>query len=205
PPHPPVGLTPRTLPALAAARLLHEAVFRQRPQVKGAVRRRLTEHLAGLRRGERPRVAERLEQRPSQRVSQRSHRLRVGQVELQPIVARTRPIPIPAGPIPVGPIPAGPIPGRFIVSPAFASLLFARLLFVSPIFVSPIFVSPIFGSHVSEDYSRKSRFDKPSEHFFRENSSPAISGRAHPSRAPGGAGAGRGRHADRGIHPRRRR
>src|SRR5689334_8961798 len=109
PAHAPVGLTPRTFPALAAARLLHEAVLRQRPQVKGAVRRRLAEHLAGLRRGERPRVAERLEQRPAHWVSQRPHGLRVGQVELRPIVAPKRPTPISAGPILAGPILVGPI------------------------------------------------------------------------------------------------
>src|SRR6185437_10362877 len=149
PAHAPVGLTPRTLPALAAARLHHEAVLRQRPQVKGAVRRRLAEHLAGLRRGERPRVAERLEQRPAQWVSQRPHGLRVGQVELRPIVARKRPTlvfagPISAGLVSAGPILAGPIlAGRSIVSPAFACLRF---------------VGPTFGSHVSKDYSRKNRF-----------------------------------------------
>ena len=68
-------------PAPAAARLLHEAVLRQGPQVEGTVGRGFAEHLAGLRRGERPGVAERLEQPPAQRVSQRPDGLRVGQVD----------------------------------------------------------------------------------------------------------------------------
>jgi len=119
-------------------------------------------------------VAERLEQRPAQRVGQRPHGLRVGQVELQPIAPRPRPIlvsaglssaglsfadpvfagPVFAGPVSAGPISAGPIlAARFIASPACARLRF---------------IGPIFGSHVSKDYSRKSRFDKSSKHFFRE-------------------------------------
>jgi hypothetical protein len=54
-----------------------------------------------------------------------------------------------------GLISAGPIlAARFIASPACARLRF---------------IGPIFGSHVSKDYSRKSRFDKSSKHFFREN------------------------------------
>ena len=134
-------------------------------------------------------MAERLKQRPAQRVGQRPHGLRVGQVELQPIVAR--PLPIlstaglssaarafaarafaglisaglmlaarfiaglsSAGLSSAGPISAGPIlAARFIASPACARLRF---------------IGPIFGSHVSKDYSRKSRFDKSSKHFFRE-------------------------------------
>jgi hypothetical protein len=89
---------------------------------------------------------------------------------LQPIVARPRPILSSAG-LPsadrvfadrvfadlssAGLISGGPIlAARFIASPAFARLRFIR---------------PIFGSHVSKDYSRKSRFDKSSKHFFREN------------------------------------
>ena len=78
---------------------------------------------------------------------------------MQPIVARPRPIlvfalssadRVFAGLSSVGPILAA----RFIASPAFARLRF---------------IGPIFGSHVSKDYSRKSRFDKSSKHFFREN------------------------------------
>jgi hypothetical protein len=84
---------------------------------------------------------------------------------LQPIVARPRPILSSAG-LPsadrvfadlssAGLISGGPIlAARFIASPAFAHLRF---------------IGPIFGSHVSKDYSRKSRFDKSSKHFFREN------------------------------------
>jgi len=99
-------------------------------------------------------VAERLEQRPAQWVGQRPHGLRVGQVELQPIVARPRPILVSAGLSSAGLSSAGPIlAARFIASPACARLRF---------------IGPIFGSHVSKDYSRKSRFDKPSKHFFRE-------------------------------------
>jgi hypothetical protein len=94
-------------------------------------------------------VAERLEQRPAQRVSQRSHGLRVGQVELQPIITRTRHILV--------------LAGRIIVSPVTARVLFAYLLFARL-----LSARPIFGSHVSKDYSRKSRFDKSSKHFFRE-------------------------------------
>ena len=114
-------------------------------------------------------MAERLKQRPAQRVGQRPHGLRVGQVELQPIVARPRPILVSAGLssaglssadrtfaglYPAGLSSAGPIlAARFIASPACARLRF---------------IGPIFGSHVSKDYSRKSRFDKSSKHFFRE-------------------------------------
>jgi hypothetical protein len=103
-------------------------------------------------------------------MSQRPHGLRVGQVKLQLIVARPLPIlssaglssaarvfagPASAGLSSAGPISAGPIlAARFIASPACARLRF---------------IGPIFGSHVSKDYSRKSRFDKPSKHFFREN------------------------------------
>jgi hypothetical protein len=93
---------------------------------------------------------------------------------MQPIVARPRPILVfadpssadlssadlssadlsSAGRVFAGLSSAGPIlAARFIVSPAFARLRFVR---------------PIFGSHVSKDYSRKSRFDKSSKHFFRE-------------------------------------
>jgi len=112
-------------------------------------------------------------------VGQRPHGLRVGQVELQPIVARPRPIlvsaglssaglssadqvfagpvsadPVSADPVSADPVSAGPIlAARFIASPACARLRF---------------IGPIFGSHVSKDYSRKSRFDKSSKHFFRE-------------------------------------
>jgi hypothetical protein len=107
-------------------------------------------------------------------VGQRPHGLRVGQVELQPIVARPRPILVsaglssaglssadrtfaglyPAGLYPAGLSSACPIlAARFIASPACARLRF---------------IGPIFGSHVSKDYSRKSRFDKSSKHFFRE-------------------------------------
>src|SRR5689334_1973114 len=144
----PVGLTPRTLPALAAARLLHEAVLRQRPQVKSAVRRRLAEHLAGLRRGERPRVAERLEQRPAQRVGQRSHGLRVGQVEMQPIVARPRPILVSVGLSSVSLSSADLVfAGLSSAGRAFADRAFAGLASVGM-----ISVGPIFGSHVSKDY-----------------------------------------------------
>src|SRR6185295_13289839 len=108
-------------------------------------------------------------QRPAQRVGQRPHGLRVGQVKLQLIVARPLPIlssaglssaarvfagPASAGLSSAGPISAGPIlAARFIASPACARLRF---------------IGPIFGSHVSKDYSRKSRFDKSSKHFFRE-------------------------------------
>jgi len=119
-------------------------------------------------------MAERLKQRPAQWVGQRPHGLRVGQVELQPIVARPRPILVsaglssaglssadrtfaglyPAGLYPAGLSSACPIlAARFIASPACARLRF---------------IGPIFGSHVSKDYSRKSRFDKSSKHFFRE-------------------------------------
>jgi hypothetical protein len=83
---------------------------------------------------------------------------------MQPIVARPRPILVfadpssadvsSAGRVFAGLSSAGPIlAARFIVSSAFARLRF---------------VGPIFGSHVSKDYSRKNRFDKSSEHFFRE-------------------------------------
>ena len=70
---------------------------------------------------------------------------------MQPIIAWPRPIlvsadPSSAGRVFAGLITVGPIlAARFIVSPAFARLRFA---------------GPIFGSHVSKDYSRKSRFDK---------------------------------------------
>jgi hypothetical protein len=75
----------------------------------------------------------------------------------------------------------------------------AGRIIVSPVFARLLFFSPIFGSHVSKDYSRKSRFDKASKHFFRENlRRPAIPGR-RAACSPGG------RHADRDIHPRRRR
>ena len=84
---------------------------------------------------------------------------------MQPIVARPRPILSSAGLSSAGRVFAGlsfaglscadPIlAARFIASPAFARLRF---------------IGPIFGSHVSKDYSRKSRFDKSSKHFFREN------------------------------------
>jgi hypothetical protein len=88
---------------------------------------------------------------------------------LQPIVARPRPILVFAGLSSAGLssadrvfaclssadlISAGPIlAAQFIASPAVARLRF---------------IGPIFGSHVSKDYSRKSRFDKSSKHFFRE-------------------------------------
>jgi hypothetical protein len=103
---------------------------------------------------------------------------------LQPIITRTRHILV--------------LAGRIIVSPVFARLLFARLLFVSP----------IFGSHVSKDYSRKSRFDKASKHFFRENlRRPAIPGHARPARLAAAtptatsirAGGGRNGHNGRVI------
>ena len=69
--------------------------------------------------------------------------------------ARPRPILSSAGLSFAGLSFAGPIlAARFIASPAFARLRF---------------IGPIFGSHVSKDYSRKSRFDKSSKHFFREN------------------------------------
>ena len=95
---------------------------------------------------------------------------------MQPIVARPRPILVfadpssadlsSAGRVFAGLSSAGPIlAARFIVSPAFARLRFVR---------------PIFGSHVSKDYSRKSRFDKSSKHFFREK---FPSSRPHPSGA----------------------
>src|SRR5215467_6623184 len=167
PAHAPVGLTPRTLPALAAARLLHEAVLRQRPQVKSAVRRRLAEHLAGLRRGERPRVAQPLEQRPAQRVSQRPHGLRVRQVELPPIVGRTRAILVSASRICASPICASPICASPIcASPICADPVLADRSIVRPAFALLRLAGSIFGSHVSKDYSRKSRFDKSSKHFF---------------------------------------
>src|SRR6185312_1209802 len=121
PAHPLVSPTPRTLPALAATGLLHEAVLRQRPQVKGAVRRRFAEHLAGLRGGKRPRVAERLEQCPTQRMGQRPHGLRVVQVELRQIVKRMRPDLACAGPAFAGPALAGPA----CAGPAFNSLALA--------------------------------------------------------------------------------
>jgi len=88
-------------------------------------------------------------------VGQRPHGLRVGQVELQPIVARPRPILSSAGRVFAGLSFADPIlAARFIASPAFARLRF---------------IGPMIGSHVSKDYSRNSRFDKSSKHFFREN------------------------------------
>jgi hypothetical protein len=114
---------------------------------------------------------------------------------LQPIVTRARPILVfaalpPAGlsfaglsfaglafaGLSPGDLPAanlsstGPIlAARFIVSPALARLRF---------------VGPIFGSHVSKDYSRKSSFDKPSKHFFRETSiAPAARATRNPSQS----------------------
>jgi hypothetical protein len=51
--------------------------------MEGAVGRGLAEDLAGLRRGQRPGVAERFEQRPAHRMRQRPDGLRIRQVEHQ--------------------------------------------------------------------------------------------------------------------------
>ena len=69
---------------------------------------------------------------------------------------------------------AGPV----FSNPVLSSLVFSNPVFSNPVVVGPALispalagqriVSPVFGSHVSKDYSRKSRFDKPSKHFFRE-------------------------------------
>jgi hypothetical protein len=104
-------------------------------------------------------MAERLKQRPAQWVGQRPHGLRVGQVELQPIVAR--------------PLPILSSAGLSSAARAFAGLISAGLILAARFIASPAcarlrFIGPIFGSHVSKDYSRKSRFDKSSKHFFRE-------------------------------------
>jgi hypothetical protein len=92
-------------------------------------------------------------------VGQRPHGLRVGQVELQPIVAR--------------PLPILSSAGLSSAARAFAGLISAGLILAARFIASPAcarlrFIGPIFGSHVSKDYSRKSRFDKSSKHFFRE-------------------------------------
>src|SRR5207253_333184 len=131
PAHPPESPTPRTLSALAAACLLHEAVLREGPQMEGAVRRRLAEHLAGLRGGKRPRVAERLEQCPAQRMGQRPHCLRVVQVELRQIVLRMRPVLTRLRPV-----------------LAFASPVLSSPVLSSPVLSSPVFSNPVCSSLV---------------------------------------------------------
>jgi hypothetical protein len=88
---------------------------------------------------------------------------------MQPIIARPRPILVFTG------LSQADLSSADQV---FADLSFADLVsappilaarfIVSPAFARPRFVNPIFGSHVSKDYSRKSRFDKSSKHFFRE-------------------------------------
>jgi hypothetical protein len=113
-------------------------------------------------------------------VGQRPHGLRVGQVELQPIVARPRPILVSAGLSSAGLSSADrSFAGLSSADRSFAALSSADLSSAGPILAarfiaSPAcarlrFIGPIFGSHVSKDYSRKSRFDKSSKHFFREN------------------------------------
>ena len=77
PAHAVVRLTPGPLPAAAASCLLHEAVLRQCPQVEGAIRRRLAEHLAGLGRGQGPGLPEGLKQGPAHRMGQGPDGLRV--------------------------------------------------------------------------------------------------------------------------------
>jgi hypothetical protein len=98
-------------------------------------------------------------------VGQRPHGLRVGQVELQPIVARPRPILSFAGLSFAGLSFAG----LSFAGLSFAGPILAARFIASPAFARLRFIGPIFGSHVSKDYSRKSRFDKSSKHFFREN------------------------------------
>jgi hypothetical protein len=89
---------------------------------------------------------------------------------MQPIVARPRPIPVFAN------LSSADLPSadRVFAGLAFADLVSAGLILAARFIVSPAFarlrfVGPISGSHVSKDYSRKSRFDKSSKHFFREN------------------------------------
>lgn len=91
---------------------------------------------------------------------------------MQPIVARPRPILVSAGLVFAGLVFAGLISA----DPILAGLILAARFIVSPAFARLRFVGPIFGSHVSKDYSRKSRFDKSSKHSFREISvAPAAS------------------------------
>jgi hypothetical protein len=115
-------------------------------------------------------VAERLKQRPAQGVGQRPHGLRVGQVELQPIVARPRPILSSAGLSFAGLSFAGlSFAGLSFADLSFADPILAARFIASPAFARLRFIGPMIGSHVSKDYSRNSRFDKSSKHFFREN------------------------------------
>ncbi len=80
---------------------------------------------------------------------------------MRPVLRRMRSDLAFAGPASSSPVFVSPVcqSVRLVVGPAFISLALA----------GQCIVSPVFGSHVSKDYSRKSRFDKSSKHFFREN------------------------------------
>jgi hypothetical protein len=99
---------------------------------------------------------------------------------MQPIVARPRPILVFADPSSADLSSADlSSAGRVFAGLSSADPILAARFIVSPAFARPRFVGPIFGSHVSKDYSRKSRFDKSSKHFFREE---FPSSRAAPER-----------------------
>ena len=149
-----MGPPPRPLPALAAARLHDVAVLGQRPEVEGAVRRALADQLAGLGRGQRAGVHQRLEQGDPHRVGQRPHGPRIGELERvrgalggrlgRPSTTRGRP----------GHRAAR---GRAGIRPAVRSI----------------------GRHVSKHYARNSSFDKT-----RRRISPRVPVSAGSPRSP---------------------
>src|SRR4029077_13005788 len=159
-----MGPPPRPLPALAAPRLHDVPVLGQRPEVEGAVRRALADQLAGLGRGQRAGVHQRLEQSEPHRVGQRPHGPCIGGFELvrgalggwlgRPGTARWRP----------GHPPGGTRRTRLVVRS--------------------------IGRHVSKHYARNSAFDKglagvcPTRPGAAGSTALPRRGPAHPSPTP---------------------